>query len=221
MRAQDVIIKVNRRNKMQERIFLLTETAIYNVDPGNYKCKRRIQLKELGSVSLSKLPDNFFALHIPHEHDYLLVSSKKTEVVSRLIEAYENLTGEPLSINFSNSFEYRISDNTMREIHFSRVEGGVSTQIYVRPFRSARARAAWWLTLFSFSFFAETVELGGRSDLVAIRPCAATPSVGKGYKTKLEHDTPPSRPTPPACAFLVDRDGFFRPPAPAAGAAVS
>jgi len=62
---------------MQDRIILITETAIYNIDPGSYKCKRRIPLKELGSVSISKLPDNFFTLHVPSEYDYLMVSSKK------------------------------------------------------------------------------------------------------------------------------------------------
>eukprot|EP00004_Rigifila_ramosa_P025794 TRINITY_DN780_c0_g1_i1.p2 TRINITY_DN780_c0_g1~~TRINITY_DN780_c0_g1_i1.p2 ORF type:complete len:202 (-),score=68.03 TRINITY_DN780_c0_g1_i1:58-663(-) len=128
----DVIIKVNKRNKMQERILLLTETSIYNVDPSNFKCKRRILLGELGSISLSQLPDNFFALHIPSEYDYLLVSSKKTEIVTRLSEAYKALKGSDMLINFENSFDYRIDNETVREIHFSRVEGGVSTQIYTK-----------------------------------------------------------------------------------------
>jgi hypothetical protein len=93
----DVIIKVNKRNKMQERILLITEQAIYNIDPSNYKCKRRIPLQQLGGVSLSQLPDNFFALNIPSEYDYLLVSSKKTEIVTRLTEAYKNLKQQVVS----------------------------------------------------------------------------------------------------------------------------
>ena len=40
----DVIIKINKRNKMQERILLITEAAVYNIDPGSYKVKRRIDL---------------------------------------------------------------------------------------------------------------------------------------------------------------------------------
>ena len=83
-------------------------------------------------MSLSQLPDNFFSLHIPSEYDYLLVSSKKTEIVSRLCEAFRNLRSQDLPVKFDNSFEYRIDSDTIREIHFSRVEGGVSTQIYTR-----------------------------------------------------------------------------------------
>eukprot|EP01137_Pigoraptor_chileana_P009300 Opistho-2@57329 len=128
----DVITKINKRNKMQERVFLMTDTAMYNLEPNSYKCKRRIPLKEIGSVSLSKLPDNFFALHVPTEYDYLLVSSKKTEIVSKILEAYEAVLGKELPITFANSFDYRIDQDTVREIHFSRVDGGVSTQIYTK-----------------------------------------------------------------------------------------
>jgi len=128
----DVVIKINKRNKMQDRIILISEAAIYNIDPGSYKCKRRIPLKELGSVSLSKLPDNFFTFHVPSEYDYLMVSSKKTEIVTLLMQNTEKSTGTNLKINFSNKFEYRIDQDTVREIHFNRVEGGISTRIYTK-----------------------------------------------------------------------------------------
>jgi len=52
--------------------------------------------------------------------------------VSRLVEAFENLTAKPLTIYFSNMYDYRIDDSTVREIHFSRVDGGVSTQIFTK-----------------------------------------------------------------------------------------
>jgi len=128
----DVIIKINKRNKMQERILLITESAIYNVDPGSYKVKRRIGLKELGSLSLSKLPDNFFCLHVPSEYDYLLVSNKKTEIVTKLVENFENNTGKALPVVFGNCFDYRIDVDTFREIQFTTVDGGVSTQIFTK-----------------------------------------------------------------------------------------
>ncbi|KJE97253.1 hypothetical protein CAOG_07692 [Capsaspora owczarzaki ATCC 30864] len=128
----DVIVKINKRHKMQDRIFLLTEGGVYNIDPNGYKCKRRIALKEIGSISLSKLPDNFFALQVPSEYDYLLVSSKKTEIVSKLLEAYEKATGKPLSVTFGNVFDYRVDQDTVREIQFSLVDGGVSTRIYTK-----------------------------------------------------------------------------------------
>eukprot|EP00300_Choanocystis_sp_HF-7_P033095 c45388_g1_i1.p1 GENE.c45388_g1_i1~~c45388_g1_i1.p1 ORF type:complete len:233 (-),score=50.53 c45388_g1_i1:76-774(-) len=126
----DYAIKVNRRNKMQKRVLLITDLAIYNMDTVNYKIKRRIDLKLLGSVSMSTLPDNFFALHIPNEYDYLMVSGRKTEIVTVLMLNHENLTSEQLPINFNDSFEYKIGTGSHRKIQFKKVDGGVSTQIF-------------------------------------------------------------------------------------------
>jgi hypothetical protein len=134
----DVIIKINKRNKMQERILLVTESAIYNIDPGSYKVKRRIDLLELGEIRLSKLPDNFFCLHVPKEYDYLLVSNKKTEIVSKIIENYGAKKGSDIPLTFSNSFDYKIDHDTYREIQFSTVDGGVSTQIFTKKKKDAK-----------------------------------------------------------------------------------
>jgi HKD family nuclease len=74
-------------------------------------------------VSLSKLPDNFFCLHVPSEYDYLLVSNKKTEIVTKLIEEFEKCAGQKLPVTFSNSFDYKIDNDMYREILFTNVEG--------------------------------------------------------------------------------------------------
>ncbi|KCV71250.1 hypothetical protein H696_02200 [Fonticula alba] len=129
----DIVVKINKRNKMQERILLLTEEAIYNIDPTNHKVKRRIALRELGGVRLSCLPDNFFCLHVPSEYDYLMVSNRKTEIVTKLMESYRELTGgDTLPVAFANTFDYRIDTDVYRDITFSEVEGGVSTQIFAK-----------------------------------------------------------------------------------------
>jgi len=44
----------------------------------------------------------------------------------------EKSTGSALKINFSNKFEYRIDQDTVREIHFNKVEGGIGTRIYTK-----------------------------------------------------------------------------------------
>lgn len=148
----DIVIKINKRNKMQERILLITEAAIYNIDPGNFKVKRRIPISSVGGIKLSKLPDNFFCLHVPSEYDYLLVSSRKTEIVTNVIQYYEAATKSKLPVSFSNryalwtslwsmrliafrllgSFDYKIDQDMYREIQFSSAEGGVSTQIFTK-----------------------------------------------------------------------------------------
>eukprot|EP00299_Pterocystis_sp_00344_P000561 c10143_g1_i1.p1 GENE.c10143_g1_i1~~c10143_g1_i1.p1 ORF type:complete len:258 (-),score=48.06 c10143_g1_i1:52-804(-) len=126
----DFAIKVNRRNKMQKRVLLITEHAIYNMEPANYKIKRRIEISKLKSISLSTLPDNFFCIHVSQEYDYLMVSGRKVEIVTVLRMNYNNLTQKVLEINFSDSFEYQIGTGSSRQIQFTRVDGGVSTQIF-------------------------------------------------------------------------------------------
>ncbi|KAA6395940.1 MAG: putative myosin IB heavy chain [Streblomastix strix] len=128
----DEVVKVNKRLKMQKRVFVITNQAIYNITPESYKLRRRIALDKLNSLSLSCLSDNFLALIVPSEYDYLIASSKKTEIVMVLMEAFRQCTKHPLNINFANVFEYSIDKQTRREIIFKNVEGGVSTQIYTK-----------------------------------------------------------------------------------------
>lgn len=42
-------------------------------------------------VSLSELSDNFFALRIPSEYDCLMASTRKSEIVTVLVEAVKQL----------------------------------------------------------------------------------------------------------------------------------
>ncbi|EGG14716.1 hypothetical protein DFA_10975 [Cavenderia fasciculata] len=65
----DVLIKVNKRNKMQERIIFITDSAIYNVTPSDYKLKRRIAIASCSSISMSTFEDNFIVIHVQGEYD--------------------------------------------------------------------------------------------------------------------------------------------------------
>ena len=51
---------------------------------------------------MSKLADDFFAISVPSEYDYLLVSAKKTEIALKIYEAKEGITGQALKLSFSN-----------------------------------------------------------------------------------------------------------------------
>lgn len=140
----DIVIKINKRNKMQERILLITEAAIYNIDPGNFKVKRRIPISSVGGIKLSKLPDNFFCLHVPSEYDYLLVSSRKTEIVTNVIQYYEAATKSKLPVSFSNRYALWTSLWSMRSSHsvFSAALTTRLTRTCTARFSSRRRRAA-------------------------------------------------------------------------------
>ena len=82
------------------------EKAIYNIDyTKKYKVKRRIEIKDVDEGKMSKLADDFFAICVPSEYDYLLVSAKKTEIALKIYEAKEALTNETLKLSFSNWYE--------------------------------------------------------------------------------------------------------------------
>jgi len=76
----DFVIKINRKEKEQTRVMLITNKAVYNVLPNNYgKCKRRIDIEKLVAVTASKISDEF-VIHIPDEYDYRFKSNKKEKI---------------------------------------------------------------------------------------------------------------------------------------------
>jgi len=86
----DFVTKINRKEKEQTRVLLLTDKAIYNLLPSAYgKCKRRISLESVTSVTASSISDEF-VLHVPEEYDYRFKSPKKDqicELVPKLFKA--------------------------------------------------------------------------------------------------------------------------------------
>ena len=65
----DLVTKINRREKEQTRAILITTKAVYNLMPNNYaKCKRRIPITLLSSITVSQQSDEF-VLHCPDEYD--------------------------------------------------------------------------------------------------------------------------------------------------------
>ena len=61
--------KINRRNKQQPRVLVITNKAIYNLND-SYQLKRRIALVNVHTISVSSA-SNGMVLHVPQEYDYL------------------------------------------------------------------------------------------------------------------------------------------------------
>lgn len=87
---------------MKRYILLITDFAMYIVDPEVDALKRRIALAAVEKIFLSELNDNFFALIIPTEYDLLMASTRKTEIVTVLVEATKNASDFELEVVFSN-----------------------------------------------------------------------------------------------------------------------
>ncbi|KAF7830657.1 myosin IB heavy chain [Senna tora] len=125
----DKVLKFTGSGKMKRRILLITDFAIYIVDPETGALKRRIALAAVEKMCLSELSDNFFAVIIPTEYDLLMASTRKTEVVTVLVEATKSASDYQLEVVFSNRFEYNAASDLVKEIQFDEVEGGVKTRI--------------------------------------------------------------------------------------------
>lgn len=84
----DFVVKVNRRGKRQRRVMLVTDRAIYNLVANNYgKCRRRIDLSGLLSITISKQGDEF-VLHVPEEYDYHYDSPAKGSIVQQIKKGF-------------------------------------------------------------------------------------------------------------------------------------
>ncbi|GAV66239.1 Myosin_TH1 domain-containing protein [Cephalotus follicularis] len=125
----DKVMKFTGSGKMKSRIVLITEFAIYIVDPEMDSLKRRIALAAVDKICLSELSDHFFAVIVPTEYDLLMASTRKSEIVTKLVEATKTASDYELDVLFSNRFEYHAAAELVKEVQFEEVEGGVKTKI--------------------------------------------------------------------------------------------
>lgn len=95
----DMVVKINRKGKEQDRAMLITDKAVYNLMPGDYsKCKRRIELDQIASVTLSTSSDEF-AIHIPEEYDYRFKSPNKERIAAVMRDVYAAKQGQRMPVS--------------------------------------------------------------------------------------------------------------------------
>jgi len=117
----DMVQKLNRKNKVQTRAFLLTEKGVYNLgdgQKGHYKFKRRIDLMKIAKVSVSHFADNVFVLHVAGEYDYVYLAERKTELLTALAMEYQLVTGKPIQMEFTNTISYMTKNRKEHHIEF-------------------------------------------------------------------------------------------------------
>lgn len=97
----DLFTKINRKDKAQDRAFLVTNRAIYNLKPSNFgSCKRRIPLAAILDITVSEVSDEF-VLHVTGEYDYRLMGPRKTECIEIMSAARGTDSGEPINVHMS------------------------------------------------------------------------------------------------------------------------
>jgi Unconventional myosin tail, actin- and lipid-binding len=88
---------------MKKQILIITDFALYLVDPDSDSLKRRIALAGIDSVCMSNLDDNFFAIIAPSEYDCLIATSRKKEIADAILEATKGASaGYQIDVIISN-----------------------------------------------------------------------------------------------------------------------
>ncbi|XP_072284752.1 unconventional myosin-Ie-like [Pyxicephalus adspersus] len=114
----DTVVKYDRRFKTLKRDLVLTPKFVYLIgrekvkqgpEKGQIKevLKRKIELKDIQSISMSTLQDDFIIIH-EAQYDSVLESVFKTEFLSLLYKRYEERTQRKLDVRFSNQLEFKV-----------------------------------------------------------------------------------------------------------------
>lgn len=125
----DKVLKLTNSGKIKRRVLIITDSAVYIIDPETNALKRRITLAAVEMICLSKLSDNFFAIIIPTEYDLLMASTRKTEIVTALVDATKSISNYELEVQISNRFVYHATADMQKEVLFEDAEGGIKTRI--------------------------------------------------------------------------------------------
>ena len=98
----DKIFKINKYGFKQERNIIITDKGIYNLRKTTLK--RRIDLKSIKGITLTKASDEFVIHCNDEEYDYQYISAKKKTIVEIIAKYYYNIIGEELKL-----FELNVS----------------------------------------------------------------------------------------------------------------
>ena len=92
----DKITKINNRGWKQERYILITDKAVYNLK--KLTLKRRIDLKTIIGISISKLSDEFVIHCNDIDYDYQYSSKRRKTILEIIAKNYELINEEELKI---------------------------------------------------------------------------------------------------------------------------
>ena len=111
----DEIAKKNKFGFNQNRYFILTDNAIYNLKAK--KLKRRFEISKLKGITVSVAKGSHeFVIHgNEQEHDYLFLSKNKYIIIYILEKAFEKLRGKELDFIFTEASNLNNRMTTKKE----------------------------------------------------------------------------------------------------------
>ena len=91
----DTILKINKKLLEQKRLLIITEEALYNFKENSLK--RRIPIKSIKAITVSKTSDEFVIHGEDNEYDYHYKSKKKRKIIQILAAVYYLATSRKLN----------------------------------------------------------------------------------------------------------------------------
>ena len=135
----DYVIKVNRRNAEDRRILALGEKNLYLLNPDPPHAARRvIGISNLDAVCVSQRKPDLIILRQNMRPDTMLYVTKRSEVLFRLIAAYELYTGKPLHFVIGDSFGLVGPNHMVKDLTVKK-DGNVSLSRHAVPNQSVAA----------------------------------------------------------------------------------
>eukprot|EP00271_Cylindrocystis_brebissonii_P010123 TRINITY_DN26218_c0_g1_i1.p1 TRINITY_DN26218_c0_g1~~TRINITY_DN26218_c0_g1_i1.p1 ORF type:complete len:226 (-),score=58.27 TRINITY_DN26218_c0_g1_i1:1130-1807(-) len=127
----DTIIKMNSSMHLKKQLLVVTGKALYLFHSSTFHCKRRIPLASIVALYLSELSDNFLAADLDGENSFLLASTRKTEIVTVVLEASKKQLDIEVNVVFTNVFTVKFNPQVTCELRFEQEERGVLTLLRV------------------------------------------------------------------------------------------
>ena len=107
------VVKLNKWGLNQERTFIITDQAIYNLE--KKEVKRKFEIKKIMGITLSKKTDSFIIHGISPEYDYLVTSTNKFKIIEMIEIIYEALTSKELLFSIKDTNKLSIYVVTKKE----------------------------------------------------------------------------------------------------------
>eukprot|EP00794_Sanderia_malayensis_P009899 gene9900-10912_t len=140
----ETVTKLDRRFKVMKREILLSAKHIYLIGREVIKkgpekgkifevVKRKLQMSQIGSLSLSPFQDGFIVIHVPTEYDTVIESVFKTEFITLLSAKYEAVTNRKLKIDFTNSITVAVKKEGWTNRMPGSLGGGLTRVLNFQP----------------------------------------------------------------------------------------
>ena len=101
----DVVTKINRKDKPQGRILVVTDKAVYNLNRAK-KCKRRIDITKVDAITVSTMSDEW-AIHVTDEYDYRISCARKAEATECIVSSRFDATGDTVRVTLSSQLDLK------------------------------------------------------------------------------------------------------------------